>query len=211
MMIQSKKLLAISVLATSMAFFTAAANVAQAGLIGFTLVISGDTNVPTMSWTNNSTTAKITSIDITIGDTGYNYDFAQNIIDPSGGSSTLITPDTVNGGGVRSDHANFTYTGFDPGETASFDLDIDIDSADSVEDYRTVLFNNGGAANAVATVAFMDGSSMGSLMLTLPDGADDLSSYTFRAEANDIPEPGTLALFGLGLAGLGFARRSKAV
>ncbi len=39
-------------------------------------------------------------------------------------------------------------------------------------------------------------------------GFDDV---TFQAHvSNRIPEPGTLALFGLGLAGLGFARRKKA-
>ncbi len=38
----------------------------------------------------------------------------------------------------------------------------------------------------------------------------DLSGLTLRFEPQSVPEPGTLALLGLGLAGMGFARRKKA-
>lgn len=37
-------------------------------------------------------------------------------------------------------------------------------------------------------------------------GLDDI---VFATTSNDVPEPGTLALFGVGLAGLGFARRKR--
>ena len=50
-----------------------------------------------------------------------------------------------------------------------------------------------------------------SIDIDLNDAEWDLAAVTsFDLVTRHIPEPGTLALFGLGLAGLGFARRRKA-
>ena len=59
-----------------------------------------------------------------------------------------------------------------------------------------------GAAQTTLEVSYrIQGSGRGRAGFSI----DDL----FFTAANQIPEPGTLALFGLGLAGLGFARRRK--
>jgi hypothetical protein len=42
-----------------------------------------------------------------------------------------------------------------------------------------------------------------------PVTLSNISNLTFQARVSDVPLPGTLGLFGLGLAGLGFARRKK--
>ena len=47
------------------------------------------------------------------------------------------------------------------------------------------------------------------VMLTLTAGAG-MTNGSIDTTLDVIPEPGTLAIFGLGLVGLGFARRKKA-
>ena len=49
-------------------------------------------------------------------------------------------------------------------------------------------------------------AGIGSLVVDLGAGADGVQSLSFGA-ISSVPEPGTLALFGLGLAAMGFARK----
>ena len=54
--------------------------------------------------------------------------------------------------------------------------------------------------------------STGIMNLEIPDGVTFLysdSGYTPRSPEQSIPEPATFVLFGIGLAGLGFARKKK--
>jgi hypothetical protein len=115
----------------------------------FTVKIEGDTNVPTISVTNNSPNLEITRFDFTIGDTGLNFDGNEQGVTPPPGGTAARTQPVI---GARSDVVSFSLANFGPGETFTFRVDVDRDGFDSVENFNSTFFNNGSAANSVATV-----------------------------------------------------------
>lgn len=198
----------------------AAAGIAALGLAaashaqvtGYTLVISSNANVPTLQLTNNADPSiTLTGVTLTIGNTAYNYDAAYNeVVGATGIAFTRLSPDNIDSGSARADFVQYSFTGFDAGETFQFDVDVDIDSANTTEDYRVILFNNGTAPNAQLTVNFSNG---GVLTQTLEDQSPNATSFTFSQTTGlAAPEPGTLALLGLGalpIAGAVIRRRGR--
>jgi len=63
-----------------------------------------------------------------------------------------------------------------------------------------------GVANSLGDLGLADGDSWG---VSFSDGAGGTQSLTFVAGLNSVPEPGSMTLFGIGVAGLGFIRRRK--
>jgi len=115
----------------------------------FTVKIEGDTNVPTISVTNNSPNLEITRFDFTIGNTAKNFDGdEQGVTPPPGGTAARTQP----GIGLRSDVVSFSLANFGPGETFTFKVDLDTDGSNDVQNFNNVFFNNGSAPNSVATV-----------------------------------------------------------
>ena len=194
---------------------------ADASVIGYTLDINNPVfntanlvnNVPDFRLTNTSDTASIAAFNLTIGDNDFHFDFvrSQSIFNDSGAvlSFTLNNPDYVNdhvGDGI----IDYIFAGFDPGDAFQFEADVDPHVGNVVQDYREILF-----PNALLTVSFSDGNSLSQNLAPADVG---LAGYRFSQRLDtslvprpqsDLPEPGSLALFGLGLTGLGLAARRK--
>ena len=125
-------------------------------------------NLPVFTLTNTSTNpfAKITSFKFTIGDIDFNFDHLGTAVDPppafstdlnNDGSYASSTPDTQDNS-LRSDFLLYSgFTGFDKGDVFTFMTDVDLDGSvyGSIEDFRTVFWNNGNALNSEITVTFI--------------------------------------------------------
>lgn len=221
-------------------FFVAAAaavvvsaSPAAALTVGYTLQISGDSpannNVPRIILTNTSgPDVELLRFQVTIGNTSFNfdevYDFADAVGDapvaPPGGTFLVNTAvsDTEQAG-VRTDIAGVIFTDFDPGETASFRVDIDRDSTNSTENWRTVMAgaSSPAVASALFSVPFL--ANPFQLQITLDSGSIVGSVGTWEAAAQlrdpnapstAIPVPAALPLMGLGVAALAGLRRRRA-
>lgn len=143
----------------------------------------------------------LTSVAFTVGDTQYLFDqlyLSEEVFVGGNGSQVanlLIGDRTDDNAGP--DQFQYGFSNFGPGVTFRGQWDIDNDNGDFNADTRAVFFNNGAAANAVATFAFSDGSDFA---YTFPD-LPVQETYTLT-----IPSPGAGVMFGLA-AMVGLRRR----
>ncbi|UCV27173.1 PEP-CTERM sorting domain-containing protein [Ferribacterium limneticum] len=174
------------------------------------LIISGttfDTN-DAFRFTNNSTSGE-TILSLTWNLTAIGGFFDTTSIAPGASSTPLalsssssavgaIFPDNAAQNGLQTLTINFTD--FNPGETLIFGVDTDFLSC-----LDCAGINGNGFINATATAIFSDGQArIGTYTATSAQGFGSEVSITTPTA---IPEPGSMALLGLGLAGLGAIRR----
>ncbi len=181
----------------------AMAGFANATPYSYNFEIDGNSNVPTFTLTNTGL-IDITGYSLTVGNLAYNWDAAYKESGDLVGW-ILTTGDTNDGGGTRVDMFEYAFTSFNPGDIFTHKADIDKDSWNSGENYKTVLFNNGSFDNALLTVSFLNA---GPLSMALPDGS---APFSFSQSGNTapVPEPTTMLLFGTGLVSLAGSRLRK--
>ena len=123
-------------------------------------------HLPIFTLTNTSTNdwADITSFKFTIGDTIFNFDhLGDGVVVPTGlftndlngdGSFSNSVPDNQNNA-LRSDFIYYEFSGFDKGDVFTFMSDVDYNSLNTGEDFRTIFWDNGEALNSAITVTFI--------------------------------------------------------
>ena len=113
--------------------------------------------------------------------------------------ATFPSNASVNGTSVLT----ITFADFDPGEVFRFGVDTDFFT--NIDGFG---LTGDQFVGATATAVFSDGNARtGTYVLTSEPG---FGSRVDISIPTSVPEPATLAIFGLGLAGLGFLRRRKA-
>ncbi len=188
-------------------FVLAVASIVNATPYGYDLTISGNNNVPTFTLENIGQ-INITGYSLTIGNIAYNWDAIYQEVDNDNVGYSLVSGDAVDSGALRVDMFEYAFTSFSAGNIFIHEADVDKDDYNTLENYKTILFNNGDSDNALLTVSFLGADA---LSMTLPDytGVLDVFEFSQSVDTNPIPEPATMLLFGTGLAVLVGSRIRK--
>jgi hypothetical protein len=143
------------------------------------------------------------------------WDFAPDVVmdfDPVRGEQPLMTYDTGDGTGwafgpqdmvFGQDYFTISFSDFDPGEYFEFYFDLDFLTHDDW------LVGADRFVGTLLTATFVTPEGNQILQGNYDDArtAGDIYLMNSLSSAATVPEPSIIALFGLGLVGLGFARR----
>ena len=188
------------------------------------LMVAND--CPLIVLTNTSTNASITSFEMTIGDTSYNFDALMFVVPNPSVMVTSFSPDTIQGG-VRGDLLSLQFSGFTPSQQFGVraDVDRDADNGLSFTNFRTALIAAADPVNrAHVTVTFSDGNVLTDILSPFDaTGNVVVLTSSFRCgpqvamgslqsgeTMTVVPEPSTLLLAAVGAAvGVVVIRRQR--
>lgn len=163
-------------------------------------------NVPTLTLVNTGDLGDITGFTLTVGQAAtHGIDGWETRTGSSPGIVPTYNPNDFNlSGGGQYDIVGIAFTGFTPGSIFAIGFDVDLNSSNSNEDYRTDVLDGG-----TLTVTF-SGGVVDQFDFDLTPQAFNQSSYVYAdSVASAVPLPAGLPLMLTALGGAALLARRK--